>query len=120
MMYLFALLDMSAAFDCVDHELLVKKLHCCFGMSDTVAAWFESYLFNLIQQILFNNKLSAVEHVPFGAPQGSVLGQFLFLMYTTDVFKINEKFDLKYHDFAADIQIIGHIPAILFSNLIDK
>ena len=85
---LLAILDMSVAFDCVDHALLIKKLRGSFGISGTVAKWFESYLSGRTQQILFKNVLSSVEIVPFGVPQGSVLGPFLFLLYTADVFKI--------------------------------
>ena len=117
---LLALLDMSAAFDCVDHELLLNKLEYCFNISGIVAAWIRSYLSSRTQQILFNNKLSAVEPVLFGVPQGSVLGPILFLMYTADVFKIIDRFNFSYHAFADDIQIIAHSPAYLYSDLIDR
>ena len=117
---LLALLDMSSAFDCVDHTLLLEKLSCSFGIEGTVAKWFESYLSERTQQIVYSNELSEIQNISFGVPQGSVLGPVLFLLYTADVFDIVEKFNFKSHAFADDIQIIASCPALSFQNLVDK
>jgi len=53
---LLALLDMNAAFDCVDHVLLLDKLSSNYGLSETVKMWFESYLHERTQQVVFNEK----------------------------------------------------------------
>ena len=103
---LLALLDMTAAFDCVDHALLLRKLSGVYGISDTVKLWFDSYLPGRTQQVMFAKTLSMVDDVSFGVPRGSVLGPILFILYTSDVFRIIEKFGFKVHAFADDIQII--------------
>ena len=114
---LLSLLDMSAAFDCVDHKILLKKLDCCFGISGDVAKWFCSYLTGRTQQVLFNGEMSPVEFIKYGVPQGSVLGPLLFLLYTTDVFRIIDNFGFRYHAFADDIQIVASCPVSDFNNL---
>ena len=111
---LLALLDMSAAFDCVDHAILLEKMAHNFGISDNVASWFKSYLTGRSSQVLYNNELSAVDTVLFGVPQGSVLGPILFLMYTADVFALVHSRGFKIHAFADDIQIITSSPADLY------
>ena len=103
---LLAFLDMSAAFDCVDHRILLTRLERNFGLSGVVALWFESYLTNRTQQVLYDNKLSDVQIMSYGVLQGSVLGPVLFLLYTAEVFSIIEIFGLIGHAFADDIQII--------------
>ena len=56
-MALLALLDVSAAFDCVDHDILIERLSCSFGLSNTVLSWFKDYLSKRTQQVLFNDML---------------------------------------------------------------
>ena len=65
---LLAFLDMSAAFDCVDHDILLKRLSCSFGITGTVLLWFESYLHKRSHQVLFNNDLSNVKTMVSGVP----------------------------------------------------
>jgi len=117
---LLALLDMSAAFDCVNHSLLLKKLSSNYGISNTVLSWFESYLLDRTQQTLFVDKLSKIYDVSYGVPQGSVLGPILFILYTSGVFKIIEKFGFKVYAYADDIQIIGTCSPFLFPDLIGR
>jgi len=82
---LLGLLDYSAAFDCVDHSMLLERLQSAFGLTDLVHDWVQSFLTDRMQQIAYNGQLSSVESVLFGAPQGSVLGPLLYVLYTAEL-----------------------------------
>nr|CAH0104938.1 unnamed protein product [Daphnia galeata] len=77
------LLDLSAAFDTIDHQILLERLSHCFGLSGTAVNWFLSYLSNRTQSVQVRAYTSAVVHILFGVAQGSVLGGPLFIMYVT-------------------------------------
>ena len=117
---LLGLLDLSGAFDCVDHEILLERLGSNFGISETVALWFRNYLSGRTSQVLYGNQLSDTDNVLFGVPQGSVLGPILFLLYTADVFKIIHQYGFKAHMYADDIQIIVSGPALSFQTMAEK
>ena len=85
---LLGLLDLSAAFDCVDHDILVRLLQQSFGICGTALEWLQSFLQGRTQQVCYNRQLSAVVQLLFGVPQGSVLGQLLSLLYTAELFDI--------------------------------
>ena len=78
------LLDFSAAFDVIDHNLLLKKLKC-YGFTPSAVAWIESYLTNRKQKVFFNGSLSNPRHLQCGIPQGSSLGPLLFSIFTNDL-----------------------------------
>ena len=73
------LLDLSAAFDTIDHSTLLERLHVHFGISGTVFQWFKSYISNRQQRVHIDGSLSCPQDLHFGVPQGSVLGPFLFV-----------------------------------------
>lgn len=75
-------LDFSKTFDCVDHEILLNKLHD-FGVRGIQFMWHESYLKN-IKQVYIDNQLSDSTELKFGVPQGSNLGPVLFVLYSND------------------------------------
>ena len=79
---ILALLDLSAAFDTVDHEILLNRLSCEFGLYGNVLQWLRSYLTDRQQSVRCSGKVSAPRTLLCGVPQGSVLGPLLFLMYT--------------------------------------
>jgi len=73
------LLDLSAAFDCVDHELLLQRLEHGFGLTDVVLRWIHSFLSDRTQQVAYGGQLSTTRPLLFGIPQGSVLGPLLYI-----------------------------------------
>ena len=84
-MVALVLLDLSAAFDTIDHEKLLHRLETRFGINGTALDWFRSYLSNRSQAVRINNSSSEKMYLNFGVPQGSVLGPVLFTLYVAPV-----------------------------------
>jgi len=101
------LLDLSAAFDTVDHGILLQRLQLTFGVDDTALAWFCSYLRGRKQHVRCGGKRSDLVDVICGVPQGSVLGPILFIIYTADLESIVSEHSLLLHQYADDSQIYG-------------
>ena len=102
---LLVLLDLSAAFDTVDHAILLTRLESSFDLTDRALSWIRSYLDNRSQTVFFNGKTSSRFNVPHGVPQGSVLGPVLFVLYTADIGSITHRHDLLSHFYADDSQL---------------
>ena len=99
------LLDLSAAFDTIDHSTLLERLHVHFGISGTVFQWFKSYISNRQQRVHIDGSLSCAQYLHFGVPQGSVLGPFLFCLYTTSISQMINTHDVSHHMYADDTQV---------------
>ena len=99
------LLDLSAAFDTIDHSTLLERLHVHFGISGTVFQWFKSYISNRQQRVHIDGSLSCPQDLHFGVPQGSVLGPFLFCLYTTSISQMINTHDVSHHMYADDTQV---------------
>ena len=84
-------LDLSKAFDTLDHNILIKKLEF-YGVSDGPGKLLESYLSNRKQFVVFDDINSQVLDIKTGVPQGSILGPLLFLIYMNDIVKSSNFF----------------------------
>ena len=78
---LLSLLDLSAAFDTVDHEILLRRLYSSFGLDLVALHWFRSYLEDRTQSVLLDDIITTPRRVLCGVPQGSVLGPILFTLH---------------------------------------
>lgn len=103
----FVLLDLSAAFDTVDHNILAEILQSDFGITDSVLSWVQSYLCDREQQISIGNTTSKKFDVRWGIPQGSRLGPLLFSLYSSRLFAIIKAYSqhISCHCYADDTQL---------------
>ena len=99
------LLDLSVAFDTIDHSILYDCLHDWFGLDGTVLLRIKSYLSNHKQKIKIDDSFSEAVILPFGVSQGSVLGPLLFTLYTSPLSQVISKFNVSHHLYADDTQI---------------
>jgi len=111
------LLDLSAAFDTVDHQILIRRLETSYGLGGVVLSWFKSYLDSRTQYVRCGRLTSTPATVIFGVPQESVLGPIRFLLYTTDLLRLIERHNLHPHAYADDTQICGFCPPSAISVL---
>ena len=97
------LLDLSAAFDTVNHDLLLKRLQHRFGIGK-VSSWLKSYLVERKPQIVIRSASAKSSTLQYGVPQGSVLGPLLYTLYTTPVGDICRENDISFQIYAYDTQ----------------
>lgn len=99
------LLDLSAAFDTIDHEILISRLRRQFGIQDIALEWLISYLSDRTQAVTVMSTSSPEHNVTIGVPQGSVLGPLLFTLYTSEITSLAKRHNVSVHLFADDTQI---------------
>lgn len=117
---LLGLLDLSAAFDTVDHGILIERLRRTYCIRGHVINWITSYLTGRTQYVRFGGDTSTVTTVQRGVPQGSVLGPILFLLYVSDVISIVQKCGFTPHAYADDLQVYGHTDLAQSSELLAR
>jgi exonuclease III len=99
------LLDLSAAFDTVNHNTLLNRMSNELGIRGDALSWFQSYLTNRTQQVRLGGASSKPHVLDCGVPQGSVLGPQEFSTYTLPVGRIAKKHGIQYHLYADDTQL---------------
>ena len=77
-------LDLSKAFDTIDHNILLHNIEY-YGFRGNVLKWFTDYLYNRKQYVLYNSCKSDHKNILCGVPQGSISGPLLFILYVNDI-----------------------------------
>ena len=99
------LLDLSAAFDTVEHTILLNRMASEIGLTGTALKWMESYFTGRTTKVGVNGTYSKPQSMQYGLPQGSIVGPGSFKIYIIPIGRIIRKHGLKYHLYADDIQL---------------
>ena len=99
------LLDLSAAFDTVDHSVLLQRLSDRLNVKGTSLNWFEFYLSDRTQSVVVRGESSHPVPLSCGIPQGSVLGPILFTVYTLPLGDIIRRYEIYFNLYADDTQL---------------
>jgi len=102
---LLVMLDLSAAFDTLDHEILLRRLEHSVGLKGTALTWMRSYLSGRYQRVHINEATSDKFQLVTGVPQGSILGPLLFLIYILPLRNIVDSYHILRHGYADDSQL---------------
>ena len=104
---LLASLDLSAAFDSVDHSILIHRLQYEYGIGVVALQWFRSFLLDRYQIVSVQDRKSNI-YLQCGVPQGSVLRARMYTMYTRQLSDVIKKHDVIHHSYADDTQLYIH------------
>jgi hypothetical protein len=107
---LMVLLDLSAAFDTIDHDLLITRLERDVGIKGNALCWIKSYVSDRSQSVVISDAISKSQPLSVGVPQGSVLGPLLFLLYILPLRTIIERHHSLRHGYADDSQLYTRLP----------
>lgn len=102
---ILVLLDLSAAFDTIDHDKLFYQLQHRLGISERALQWFRSYLSGRTQAVSVGSECSRPAELRYGVPQGSVLGPLLYTIYTLPLGDLLRDAGVGYHLYADDTQL---------------
>ena len=103
-----------------DHSILFNCLQHWYGIDGVVLKWVQSYLNSRKQRIKIDGHLSDAFQLPYGVPQGSVLGPLLFTLYTTPLSSVISKFNVTHHLYADDTQIYWELDSRNFDSSITE
>ena len=106
------LLDLSAAFDTIDHSALLARLRHRYGITGTALLWFESYLSNRTQRVVIKDTPSSDKRLSYGIPQGSVMGPFLFSLFFAPLEDVILAHGFKPMMYADDTQLYVSISSV--------
>jgi hypothetical protein len=101
------LLDLSAALDTVDHDILLHRLNTSYGINGTAIQWFRSYLTGQSQYVRRVSVKSSIVQLVCRVPQGSVLGPVLLVLFTVDLIRLIKRHSLHPHLYADDTPAYG-------------
>lgn len=102
---LLILLDLTTAFDTVNHSILLECLHTTIGLSDSALKWFQSYLSDRTEYVSLGGSKSKTLPVTCGVPQGSVLGPPLFIICMLPLGRVISRHGVSFHRYADDTQL---------------
>ena len=102
---ILVLLDLSSAFDTIDHDILVERMQREFGISGSALMWLESYHKDRNNRVCILGDYSDRLHLKHGVPQGSVAGPPIFTAYAQPVASIITRSQVSYHIYADDTQL---------------
>ena len=103
---LLALLDLSSAFDTIDHQILLNVIENDFGIIGSAQKWFASCLLSIQKQlVLINDRTSDDFHLSCGVPQGSSMGPILFILYISRLYHVVTDHLPSAHGYADDTRL---------------
>ena len=115
------LLDLSTAFDTIDHTILLDRLNVYCGISELALGCFKSYLSGRTHSVKVDCTLLHPAAFQYGVPQGSVLGPILFSLYTNPIGSIiHSHSSINYHFYADDTQLYITLSPENFSHSMQK
>ena len=114
------LLDLTAAFDTVDHDLLLLRLKRQYGLRGVVLRWFQSYLSGRSYRVIYVIRTSSIVYMICSVPQGSVLGRHLFILYTADLADVVQQYYVNFHAYADDNQLYLHCCRVNMMSVVER
>ena len=103
------LLDLSAAFDTIDHDIVIEILNLRFGVVDYALNWFRSYFSGRTQSFCTPTGTSKPDNLNSSVPHGSVIGPQKFIAYTGNITDTIDVFSVDHHLYADDTQLQKHM-----------
>ena len=123
---LLCTIDLSAAFDTIDHEILLDRLKTDFGLDGTVGSWLRSYVVGRSQFVKVGSAIGNVTPTVSGVPQGSVLGPILFAAYMSPIDRLVRSHSIGQHHYADDTTLFVELhgpndfPPASLTNCVDS